>query len=132
MSVKKILIADDESGLRLLVAATLGTLGYEIIEAKDGQEAWALIREHRPDLVLLDLNMPHLNGLEVCQQMKSSAELAPIPVVMLTAQRQPTTQEAAAGAGVDVFLTKPFSPLELLDVVEDILSPGGGPARISA
>lgn len=130
MEPKKILIADDEMGLRLLVSATLGTLGYEILEAKDGAEAWELTERHVPDLVLLDLNMPEMNGFEVCRRIKGSGHLARIPVVMLTAQLPPN-QEAAKAAGVDVFLTKPFSPLELLDLVERLLT-DQGPERKSA
>jgi CheY-like chemotaxis protein len=122
-----VLLCDDEAVLRQLVRATLGVGEYRILEASDGDEALHLLREHRPDLVVLDMMMPGRSGLEVLRELRSDSDLARTPVVMLTARAREADQEAAAEAGADRYLAKPFSPLELLSVVEDLLD--RGPSR---
>jgi len=118
----KLLIADDEPSLRLLVAATLASEDYEILEASDGAEALALARAQRPRLALLDVQMPIMNGLEVCRQIKHDDELKSTAVVMHTSAAQPSEREAGLAAGADEYLTKPFSPLQLLKVIEQLVS----------
>ncbi|HZT05683.1 MAG TPA: response regulator [Chloroflexota bacterium] len=118
----KLLIADDEPSLRLLVAATLASEDYEIIEASDGGEALALARSERPKLALLDVQMPVMDGLEVCRRIKSDEDLRSTAVVMLTSAAQPSEREAGFAAGADEYLTKPFSPLQLLRVIEQLVS----------
>lgn len=118
--MKKLLIADDEAGIRALVRMTLEDRSYEILEARDGAEALALAREHRPELVLLDVAMPGLSGLDVCRQLKHDGSTAAIPVVMLTARSQQTDVEQGKAAGCDGYFTKPFSPTALLGKVEEI------------
>jgi CheY-like chemotaxis protein len=118
----KLLIADDEPSLRLLVAATLASEDYDIIEAGDGAQALALAKAERPRLALLDVNMPIMDGLEVCRQIKGDPELSETAVVMLTSNAQPSEREAGLAAGANEYLTKPFSPIQLLRVIEQFVS----------
>ncbi len=118
-----LLIADDEAHLRLLVSATLASDEYEIVEAADGDEAWALVQQHHPAVALLDVQMPGRTGLELTRAIKSDAALAGTYVVLLTAKAQAADIAAGREAGADQYLTKPFSPLELLGVLERALSP---------
>ncbi len=117
----RILVCDNEDVLRDLVRASLGGNGYDLVEARDGDEALALARDTKPDLVLLDMMMPGRSGLDVLAELRADPELAETRVVMLTARTQAADREAAAEAGADRFLTKPFSPLELAALVEDML-----------
>lgn len=115
------LVCDNEEALRALVAATLEGAGYELVEARDGEEALAQARAVRPDLILLDMMMPVHTGLEVLAELRADPELADTPVVMLTARAQLADREAALAAGADRFLAKPFSPLELAGLVAELL-----------
>lgn len=121
MTMKKILIADDEENLRILVRTTLEDPDYQIIEATDGDEALRLIRQERPDVILLDWMMPGMTGIEVLQAVKADAALASIPVIMLTAKAQAVDRERGLQMGALDYLFKPFSPLELLNIVERLL-----------
>jgi CheY-like chemotaxis protein len=115
-----LLICDDEDVLRDLIRATLGGQ-YALVEARDGDEALRCARERRPDLILLDMMMPGRSGLEVVGELRGDPELAEIPVIMLTARTQAADRETAARTGADRFLAKPFSPLELTSMVEELL-----------
>lgn len=119
--MRTVLIADDEEALRALVRVTLDTGRFTILEASDGVEALALAREHRPDLVFLDWAMPGLSGLEVCRRLRADAITKDLTIVMLTARAQEFDRAAALEVGVDAYITKPFSPLRLLDAVRDKL-----------
>lgn len=119
----KLLIVDDEDGVRALVRMTLDGGSYQIIEASEGSEALELARHHRPDLVLLDVMLPDVSGLEVCRQLKNDPDLASMTVVMLTARAQTADLSDAEQAGADGYFTKPFSPLALTRKVEAILGP---------
>ena len=120
--MKKILLVDDEPAVRRLVMATLADESrYQILEAGNGAQALALARAERPALVLLDVNMPEMDGFEVCRALKSDAATRTIVVVMLTAMAQPADRERGLAAGADGFFTKPFSPLALLEKVEEVL-----------
>jgi two-component system alkaline phosphatase synthesis response regulator PhoP/two-component system response regulator VicR len=116
-----ILVCDNEEVLRGLVRASLDGNGYTLVEARDGDEAVEQARLVQPDLILLDMMMPSKSGLEVLAELRSDPELRDIPVVMLTARAQVTDREAARLAGADRFLAKPFSPLELVSVVKELL-----------
>lgn len=120
--MKRVLIADDERSLRLLVRATLESSEIEVVEAEDGEEALRLVQSQRLDLVLLDVQMPDLSGFDVCQQIKSDPGMARLPVIMLTAQSHAAARERGIQAGADEYLTKPFSPLQLLTLVESLLN----------
>ena len=119
--MRTILVCDDEPVLRALVRATLEGNGYQIAEARDGNEALEQARDVRPDLILLDLMMPGRTGLDALLELRADPELADIPVVMLTARAQVADREAAEKAGATRFLTKPFSPDELGVIVGDLL-----------
>jgi len=118
---KRILIVDDDPGTRLLVSTTLGPQQYDIVEAERGTEALVLAQADPPALIILDVRMPDLDGIEVCRRVRSDPVLSEVPVVMLTAARDRAEWEAGMKAGANSYLTKPFSPLELLNVVEQFL-----------
>ena len=120
--MKRLLIADDEDGIRALVRMTLDGESLEILEAADGDEAVTLARDNLPDVILLDVMMPGRSGLDVCRTLKSDPATAAIPVVMLTAKAQTADREEGRAAGADDYLTKPFSPIELLHKIDDLLA----------
>lgn len=119
--VKTVLIADDEPSMRLLVHATIESDEYTVVEASDGDQAWALIQKHRPSLVLLDVQMPGLSGLDLLRAIKSDPRLNHTHVILLTAKAQESDVEAGLIGGADFYLTKPFSPIDLLSRVEEAL-----------
>ena len=117
----KVLVADDEASLRFLITETLEIEDYEVIEAEDGEQAVKKIFDEQPDLVLLDLMMPKLSGYQVIDTMyNGNLEYTP-NVIMLTAKGQQEDKDKAVELGIDYYMTKPFSPLELLDIVERVL-----------
>ena len=118
---RKILLADDDAGLRRLVGTTLGTEDFELFQACDGEEALSEAREHRPELILLDVNMPKKNGFEVCRLLKDDPNTAAIKVVMLTARGNDADLALGREAGADEYFIKPFSPVQLLDKVYALL-----------
>ena len=119
----KIIIADDEPSLRLLVRATLSANKmFELIEASDGNEALLKSQKELPDLLLLDVMMPGLSGFEVCERLKNDPKTKKIKIIMLTAKGQQSDRDWALSVGTDYFLTKPFSPIELFNLIEKILS----------
>ncbi|HYH28584.1 MAG TPA: response regulator [Actinomycetota bacterium] len=124
--MKKLLIADDEEGVRALVRMTLDRADYEILEASNGDDALELARTQHPELILLDVEMPRRSGLDVCRALKADTTTAGATVVMLTARSQQTDLTAGHAAGADGYFTKPFSPSALLGKVEEILGPNGG------
>ena len=107
--------------MRLLVHATIESEDYIVVEAADGTQAWELINQHKPSLVLLDVQMPGRSGLEVLQLIKADPDLAATRVILLTSKAQEGDVEAGLIAGADFYLTKPFSPLDLLTRVEEAL-----------
>src|SRR5918999_2694442 len=119
--LKRLLIADDEPGIRRLIRMTLESDEYEIIEASNGDEALELARRHKPALVLLDVMMPRRGGFEICRDLKADPATASITVVMLTARGQDADQREADTAGADHYFRKPFSPLALMRKVDEIL-----------
>jgi CheY-like chemotaxis protein len=121
MALRTVLIADDEPSMRLLVHATIESDDYIVIEAADGTEAWAMIKEHKPSLVLLDVQMPGRTGLDVLRLVKADPDLVSTRVILLTSKAQEDDVEAGLIAGADFYLTKPFSPLDLLTRVEEAL-----------
>jgi DNA-binding response OmpR family regulator len=115
------LIAEDDPLLRPLLLATFRTSGLRLLTASEGTQALNLARSERPDLVLLDVGLPELDGYQVCRAIKADPGTAQIRVVMLTARAGPADQQLAAEAGADAFLTKPFSPAELLAAVQALM-----------
>jgi two-component system, OmpR family, phosphate regulon response regulator PhoB len=119
--VATVLIADDEPSMRLLVHTTIESDDYEIVEACDGDEAWAMIRQHAPSLVILDIQMPGKNGLEILGLIRSDPALTATRVIVLTAKALAGDVAAGLTTGADFYLTKPFSPLDLLARVDEAL-----------
>ena len=107
--------------MRMLVRATIESDQYEVLEAADGEEAWSLIKQHRPSVVLLDVQMPRRTGLEVLAMIRSDPSLAGTKVILVTAKALKADVEVGITAGADLYLTKPFSPLDLLTRVDEAL-----------
>ncbi len=120
--MKSILLADDEESLRTLIHATLDDPGYVIVEASDGDEALAMAREHRPDLMVLDWMMPGKTGVEVTALLRGEEATRHTPIILLTAKSQQADINAALETGVTSYIVKPFSPIDLLDKVQELLA----------
>jgi two-component system phosphate regulon response regulator PhoB len=122
--MKKILIVDDQPSVRELVSVTLEIGPYQILTAENGDQALNLAQAELPDLMLLDIQMPggKLDGLEVCRALKSSERTKGIHIIMLTAKGQNWDKEAGYDVGANDYFVKPFSPLELMNKVEAVLS----------
>jgi len=120
--MKKILIADDRRQVVELVRVSLEGEDYEIVGASNGKEALKRARLERPDLILLDVVMPKMDGFEVCRQLKKDPQTQEIPIIMLTAKGQEVDKEKARQLGASGYVTKPFSPSALLTRVEEILA----------
>jgi CheY-like chemotaxis protein len=116
-----VLVCDDEPVLRMLVRATLDQGDYTVVEACDGDEAISRAGSHQPDLILLDMMMPGRSGSDVLRELRADPATAQTPVIMLTARAQATDREAMNLAGADHYLTKPFSPVGLAALVEEVL-----------
>ena len=116
-----VLVVDDEPDVVDLVRYRLRGAGMTVLVATDGLSALKAAREHRPDQVVLDLMLPHMNGEEVCRQLRADRDTEAIPVLMLTAKGEPTDRIAGLEAGADDYLAKPFSPRELILRAEAIL-----------
>jgi len=118
----KILTIDDQADIRRLIRMTLEFDGYDVIEASNGQEGIRLAMEKKPDLILLDVMMPGMDGMDVSQTIKSDPLLRMIPIVMLTGLQRNPDIEARLGRGANLYLTKPFGPIELLDIIKQLLA----------
>jgi CheY-like chemotaxis protein len=118
---RSVLIVDDDPSIRKLVVTTLEDVAeFELIEASNGQEAVELARGEPPELVFLDIDMPVMNGYEACRGLRADPKTAQATIVMLTAAAGAEAEREAEEAGADLFLTKPFSPLKLLNLVSDL------------
>lgn len=114
-----VLIVDDDPFIRKLIATTLEDVaGFELHEAADGVEALEVASRRRPALVFLDVDMPEMNGIEACRRMREDEATSTSTIVMLTAAHGDDVERRAEEAGADLFLTKPFSPLDLLRLVD--------------
>jgi len=118
----KILVADDNQQIRLLVSAALRLLGHELLMAVDGEEALKIATEEHPDLILLDVQMPQLDGFEVLSFLRKRPETADIRVVMLTTAAQMADKKRGAELGAIDYVVKPFEPKVLRSVVERALT----------
>jgi DNA-binding response OmpR family regulator len=116
-----ILVADDDDDIRQLLRFRLERAGYEVVEARDGEEALALAIRHRPDLAVMDVMMPRATGYEVTQRLRADESTKSIPVILLTARAQEADVSRGFEAGADDYLRKPFSPQELRARVQAIL-----------
>jgi two-component system chemotaxis response regulator CheY len=116
-----VLIVDDDPFIRKLILTTLeGVSSFDLHEAPDGEEAVEIARREGPRLVFLDIDMPRMDGIEACRQMRAEPVMDGAKIVMLTASSEDSARDRAAAAGADRFLTKPFSPLDLLRLVDEL------------
>jgi len=120
----RILVADDEPALLRLMDFVLAKQGYLLLTATNGEEALDLAREHRPDLIVLDIMMPRMDGYRVAETLRADETLARIPIIMLTAKAQEEDIQRGLAVGVDRYVTKPFSPEHLVEIVAAYLPPG--------
>jgi two-component system KDP operon response regulator KdpE len=118
MNAATILVVDDEPQIRRVLRTTLTAVGYTIVEARDGTEAVEKVREIKPDLILLDMNMPGLDGLQVCREIRSGSD---VPIIMLTVRSAEKDKVRALDAGADDYVVKPFGIQELLARVRALL-----------
>lgn len=119
----RILVVDDEPFILRSLTFVLRKEGFDVLEARNGEEALDQIREHRPSLVFLDVMMPKKNGYEVCEEVKGDAELRDTYVIMLTAKGQESDRDRGIALGADEYMTKPFSPSRITERVREILVP---------
>ena len=117
---KKILVVDDEPHIVRLVEVNLQRAGYDVLTAMDGIEALEQVKANRPDMIVLDVMMPRMDGFTVLKHLKADPETKEIPVIMLTAKAQDADIFRGWQSGVDSYLTKPFNPMELLTFVKRI------------
>jgi CheY-like chemotaxis protein len=119
---KRVLVVDDDRVIQQLLEVNLELEGYEVVgTASDGREALDKIAKLRPDIVILDIMMPKMDGLAVCRHLKADPELAKIPIILLSARAQDMDIRDGLDIGANAYLTKPFDPVELLDVVGRLL-----------
>ncbi len=118
---RTILVVDDDPLIRRLIATTLEDVaGYDIVEAEDGQDALERAATLEPGIVFLDIDMPRMDGITACRRLRDAPTTARSTIIMLTAATTDTAERQAAEAGADMFLSKPFSPLEVLQLVDEI------------
>ena len=118
-----VVVAEDDSGTRKLVGVALSNQGHEVLPAANGMEAWALIREHRPDVIVSDVNMPGMDGIAFGTEVKKHPRHKFTPVVMLTTEGQDAKKEQGKAAGAKAWIVKPFNPPQLLDAVSKLILP---------
>lgn len=123
----RVLVVDDEPDVLLLCRLNLQQRGYELLEASDGTAALRLAREGKPDVIVLDLMLPGMDGYQVLEQLRAAVETAEIPVLVLTAKSLKADRERSRGLGASGFMTKPFLPNELCDLVESLATTAEGP-----
>jgi DNA-binding response OmpR family regulator len=116
-----VLAADDDEDILALVKFRLERSGYTVLQARDGEEALALARERRPDLAVLDIMMPKLDGLELTRRLRAEEATSRMPIILLTARAQDTDVQQGFDAGADDYIRKPFSPQELRARVQAML-----------
>jgi DNA-binding response OmpR family regulator len=121
MTQHTILVVDDEPFICRSLTFVLRKDNYRVLEARNGEEALAMIREQRPDLVFLDVMMPKINGFQVTEQVRADPTLANVKIILLTAKGQESDREVGKQAGANDYMTKPFSPTKILDRAREIL-----------
>jgi CheY-like chemotaxis protein len=118
---RDLLVVDDDPFIRRLITTTLEDVAeFHLLEAQDGVQALELADRHRPQIVLLDIDIPGADGIEVCRALRANPNTSESTIVMLTASHNDAIEAQADAAGADLFLTKPFSPLELLRLVDGL------------
>lgn len=127
MSGRTIMVVDDDPLIRRLIATTLEDVqGFDVVEAADGVAALEQAAASQPAIVFLDIDMPRMDGIDACRRLRQAPDTAGATIVMLTAATTDTAENVAIEAGADLFIRKPFSPLEVLQLVDRIGARGGG------
>ena len=121
MTQFKVLVVDDEPFICRSLSFVLRKDDYEVFEARNGEEALALIRAEHPDLVFLDVMMPKINGFDVTREVRGDPDLAGIKIILLTAKGQDADRQSGEEAGADSYMTKPFSPTKILERARELL-----------
>ncbi len=122
----KILIADDEHNIRHILDFSLHSEGFDVVAAANGEDAFTLAISEKPDLIILDVMMPGQGGIETCRQIKADERIAAIPVILLTARASRQDREEGKAAGADDYITKPFSPQKVVNMVQSYLGVKSG------
>jgi len=118
MAKKKILVVEDEKDMTETLAFRLESNDYEVVKAYDGQEALEKVRKEKPDLIILDLMLPKIDGYKVCRMLKFDEKYKSIPIIMLTARAQETDKKMGEEVGADAYITKPFESRDLLEKIK--------------
>jgi two-component system, cell cycle response regulator DivK len=119
---KRILVVEDQEDNRQILRDLLGSAGYDLIEAENGEEALAAVSKHRPDLILMDIQLPIMDGYEATRRLKSDPEFKTIPIIVVTSYALSGDEGKAREAGCDAYVTKPYSPRLLLTKINEFLS----------
>jgi DNA-binding response OmpR family regulator len=114
---KKVMVIDDEPFILMMIEDKFKRAGLEVITLRESKEAMDIIRKEKPDLIILDWMMPEISGIELCKLIKDDPDISSIPIFMLTAKGQEDDEKLGLRCGVDRYITKPFSPRMLLEVV---------------
>ncbi len=122
MSKKRILLVDDEKDLTYAVSLQLEANNFEVLLASDGQEALEIARRKKPDLIILDLMLPKIDGFKVCRMLKFDEKYKNIPIILFTARAQEADKKLGKEVGADCYITKPFDSKELLAKINELLS----------
>ena len=118
---KRILVVEDQEDNRQILRDLLGSASYEVIEAEDGQAALAMVKRQRPDLILMDIQLPLMDGYEATRRFKADPDLQSIPIIVVTSYALSGDEEKARATGCDGYVTKPFSPRQLLAKIKEYL-----------
>jgi DNA-binding response OmpR family regulator len=132
MAKGKILVVDDEIYIVHILDFSLGMEGYEVVTALDGEQALEKANSEKPDLIVLDIMMPKLDGYETCKRLKADAATQDIPVILLSAKGRNIDQKVGFEVGADDYITKPFSPRKLVERINAILGNGSSQQRMQA
>jgi DNA-binding response OmpR family regulator len=119
--MKKVIVIDDEAFILMMIEDKLKKAGFKVITLRESINAMPIIKSERPDLIILDWMMPELSGIELCNMLKSDSETTDIPIFMLTAKGQVTDEQLGLKCGVTRYITKPFSPKALLEMIEETI-----------
>ena len=132
MAKGRILVVDDEIYIVHILDFSLGMEGYEVVTALDGEQALEKARSEKPDLIVLDIMMPKLDGYETCKRLKADPETKDVPIILLSAKGRNVDQKVGFEVGADDYITKPFSPRKLVERINAILGHGTSQQRMQA
>ena len=118
----RILVVDDEEQLLMMVQMRLEAAGYDVLLARDGQEGLDKAKAEKPDLLILDLMLPKMDGFKVCGLLKKDARYSKMPIILFTARSQQSDMQVGKEVGADAYMVKPFQPQKLLDKVSELLN----------